>query len=407
MATAKKTLPKRTKAAAPSLAPTSQKGSPVLSLIDGTSEEIEPSKLILDPQNLRLLERVGDAFHDLDVKLFGQDAIQKKLYEVINSEPRFDVQSLAISIANNGFLKHERLIVARYDGDSFIVLEGNRRLTAVRRLFVDYGKDLKGLASDVRESLRTLPCFVLDGPVIDKSEDRLKEYRRAAEIYIGMRHLMGAKSWEPASRYEFQSRLIFEEGWSISDVAARFGRKKEEVIRDLKAHLLYQEFVGFEKSRSIEHSLTYNAFSEAARAPAISKWLGWSDKDMEFQNEERKDAFFHYLIAYLRPESSTSEEREFPEMSAEATVRRLRDILRLEDASIEEAILDRDFKSAEIIFEERKEGTLAKKIGQFARTLKRAPTEELISSPEVLEKLKELQKQVEKMLKVTEALSEK
>lgn len=380
---------------------------PVLDLPEGVSEEIAPSQLLLDPQNLRLLERLGQSFRTLDVSLFGQQAIQQKLFELIDNDARFDIESLAASIANNGFLKHERLIVVRYDGNKFLVLEGNRRLTAVRRLTQLYGSQFEGLRNNVRESLRTLPCFVIDGPSVSKSAEQLNKYRRAAEIYIGMRHLMGAKNWEPASRYEFQSQLIFDEGWKIEEVAERFGRKKEEVLRDLKAQVLYQDFVKFEQENGIEHSLTYNAFAEAARAPVISKWLDWSATKMKYENSANEEAFFHYLISRLSRTSSFSDDSDdegSPSMSAEMAVRRLRDMLKIEDESIEEALLDRDFKNAEILYEERKEGTLARKLATFTRSLKRTTSDDL-NSPETKEKLEELLAQVQRMLKVIDALS--
>jgi hypothetical protein len=404
---AKSAPEKRTKKPLPAEAPKVDAKGPALDLPEGVSQEIDPSCLLLDPHNLRLLERLGETYKDLSVKLFGQPSIQDKLFEIVNREPRFDIGSLSASIANNGFLKHERLIVAKYDGDKFLVLEGNRRVTAVRRLIND-SDTYEKLRPQVKETLRTLPCFVLEGPVIDGSVEQLELYRRASEIYIGMRHLMGAKSWEPASRYEFQSRLIFEDGWSVVQVAERFGRKKAEVLRDLKAHVLYKDFVNFEKKTLIKHTLTYNAFSEAARAPAISKWLGWSERDMSYLDKKNEEVFFHYLLNKLTDasvETDDLEDNNAVEVSAELAVRRLREMLKLEDSSVLEALSDRDFRSAEIFFEERKEGELPKKIAMFTRTLKRTTTDDLTESPETQQKLEELKIQVTKMLAIINALS--
>jgi hypothetical protein len=378
---------------------------PMLELPDGSTEEIDPSRLLLDPENLRLLERLGHSFKPPEIDLYGQSAIQKKLFDVIESDPRFDIQALSTSIANNGFLKHERLIVVRYDGEKYLVLEGNRRLTAVRKLFQSYGPDLKALRNNVRDSLKTLPCFVIDGPSIIDKEGQLEDYRRAAEIYIGMRHLMGAKSWEPASRYEFQSRLIFDEGWSIDEVADRFGRKKSEVLRDLKAQVLYKNFVSFEKRHKIAHSLTYNAFAEAARAPAISKWLGWSARTMQFEDSENIEAFFRYLISRIKNTTLGNDEEENADyVSAEVAVRRLREMVALDDAMVLEALADNDFANAEILFEEKKQGALSKKIASFTRTLKRATSEEL-EDDETLKRLIEMLEQVKKSLRLAEALA--
>ena len=383
---------------------------PALSVPDGYPEDVEVGKLLLDPQNLRLLERTGDTYEDLPAKLFGQPAIQNKLFEIIKDSPRFDIQALADSIANNGFLKHERLIVARFDGDNFLVLEGNRRVTAVRSLLERYGPNLDGLPHQIRDSMRTLPCFVLDGTAIDGNEETLNEYRRGSEIYIGMRHLMGAKNWEPASRYEFQSKLILEEQWTFNDVAVRFGRSKREVVRDFQAHLLYQGFLEYEKRTGVRHSLTYNSFAEAARAAVILKWLGWSNGDEEFTNKEHQEIFFRYLVSRLSKntlgaDAEGYEASEIPEISAEAAVRKLRDMLRLDDSIVLEALQESDFNTAEVLYEERKEGELPKKIQNFIRVLKRTASEEL-ATPEVGLRLTELKAQIERALKVIAVLSE-
>lgn len=381
---------------------------PQLDLPDGDSQNIAPSQLLLDPHNLRLLEQTRDTLATVKVTLFGQPAIQSKLHELICDTPRYDIDGLVNSITNNGFLKHERLIVAKYDGDKFLVLEGNRRLTAVRKIYATHGAELSHLRPKIRESLIALPCLVLEGPAIEDSPERLDTYRRAAEVYIGMRHLMGAKDWDPAARYEFLSRLIFTEGWSVSDVVNHFGRKKGDVLRDLKAQVLYKDFLVFEKKHGFNHLPTYNAFSEAARAPSIYKWLGWSDKDIAFTDRQREEVFFHYLLTKLPPSSSAESpdgDEPLPDLSAEAAIRRLRDMLTLGDHLVEEALVDRDFKSAEILFEERKEGELPKKLISITKALKRTTADDLQSEPKATEDaLTELAAQVNKMLKLVRAL---
>jgi hypothetical protein len=151
--------------------------------------------LLLDPHNLRLLERGQDKLQHVPASIIGQKAVQDELFQTLLDDSLFDVPALERSIIYNGFLKHERLIVARYDGQHFLVLEGNRRLTAVKSIYLKFGAKLERLPSAVRQSLQTLPCFVLNGRAINGAASRLEEYRRASEIYIGMRHLMGAKRW--------------------------------------------------------------------------------------------------------------------------------------------------------------------------------------------------------------------
>jgi hypothetical protein len=381
---------------------------PPLQIPDGESRDIEHNYLLLDPENLRLLERVDSGISGVAVQLIGQNSIQDKLYQLISEDSLFDIRSLASSIAHNGFLKHERLIVAKYDGDRYLVLEGNRRLTAVRYLFKKHGRTLEGLAESVRHSLQTLPCFVLIGSAIGESKEKLKEYRRASEIYIGMRHLLGAEKWQPASRYEFEARLIFDDNWTVDQVAERFGRNKNEVLRDLKAQRLYRDFRVFEQQNNIDHTLTYNAFAEAARAPSIMKWLGWSNGQLRIVHHDREASFFHYLISRLRSRSRVSlpiGEEETPEDSAETIVRRMRDMLKLEDEGIDNALLDRDFDSADLQFDGKREGSFAKRVASYTRGLKRVTGDELGENPkENKAKINELIEQSRKTLTILEAL---
>ena len=214
----------------------------------GNDDSIESEKLLLDPANLRLMEIASEQLQNIQTDLIGQDATQEKIFKLIFDN--FDIDGLRKSIISMGFLKHERLIVARYDSTKYIVLEGNRRLTAVKLIKND--KNLK-LNPAVSGSIETLPCFVLEGDAISGKSEILDSYRKAADYYIGLRHLMSIKSWEPASRYEFQARLIELDGWTPEEVADKFGRKKNEVIRDLKAQILFRKFRDFEKQMGINH----------------------------------------------------------------------------------------------------------------------------------------------------------
>lgn len=370
---------------------------------DGAQRSIEPHRLLLDPENLRILEFADPKLLNTPVHLIGEPAIQNALLDTICSVPQFEIQGLVESITSNGFLKHENLIVSAYDSGQFLVLEGNRRLAAVRQILLTFGNELKDLPLHVRKSLATLPCFLLQGPPIESSKDRLNEYRRSSEIYVGLRHLMGAKSWEPASRYEFQARL-FDEGWSVEDVSKHFGRKKSDVLRDLKAQRLYRDFIAWERKSKSHHSITYNAFAEAARAPAIMKWIGWSDETMRITDLERRDAFFEYLIHYIHiiPSQQFEEGEELTtEESAEAIVRGLRDILKLSDRDIDECLIDKDFETANNLYQERKEGDFAKRLRSYIRGIRNVTSAELSENAvENTKRLKELIKQAENTLRL-------
>ena len=79
-------------------------------------------KLVLDSLNPRLSERDTTG---------GQDEIIRTLWR------EMAVDEIAWSIANNGYFEHEPLIAEKLEDGKFLVIEGNRRLAAVRLLLDD------------------------------------------------------------------------------------------------------------------------------------------------------------------------------------------------------------------------------------------------------------------------------
>ena len=107
--------------------------------------------LAFDRHNPRLVE------FDITSKTTDEEMIQL-LWNVM------DVHELVLSIAASGFFPYEALLVAEEAGKN-IVIEGNRRLAAVRILLepgiVDSGYvTIPKLSVEVRDSLHELPVLV-------------------------------------------------------------------------------------------------------------------------------------------------------------------------------------------------------------------------------------------------------
>ena len=111
-------------------------------------EMVNVSDLTFDLENPRLVE------FDLP-KNASDDDVVRILWDVM------DVRELVLSIAASGFFQHEPLIVIRDNGKN-IVIEGNRRLAAVKLL----------LEPSLREDLRI--------PVPEISEETRYSLRRVA-----------------------------------------------------------------------------------------------------------------------------------------------------------------------------------------------------------------------------------
>lgn len=151
----------------------------------GRLEQLSVAQLHLDKFNPRLPEELRGA---------AESEILRFLYE------NEVLDELAQSMLDNGFFRHEPIIVAP-DGDSFLVVEGNRRFATVLILLgapvaaeAEIAFDLGPLSSDQRSNLSTLPCWI--------AADR-DDVRR----FLGFRHIGGIRKWSP----EAKARYLTEE----------------------------------------------------------------------------------------------------------------------------------------------------------------------------------------------------
>jgi len=139
-------------------------------------EQVPVGELRLDARNPRI-QRAGERL--------SQDEILSILWR------EYSVDEVAWSIARNGYFPHEALFASEEDG-ALVVIEGNRRLAAVRLL---------------REPSLRKKMKATDLPQISPEEvaalDMLPVIRRRREDvwqYVGFKHVNGPQAWAPSRR---------------------------------------------------------------------------------------------------------------------------------------------------------------------------------------------------------------
>jgi len=215
--------------------------------------------LLLDPDNPRLPEHL-------------RGGSQPKILEYLYENGVLD--ELARSYLNNGFFQHEHLIVTAENG-SFIALEGNRRLAAVKILLEDGDAKEADLSfalgeptADIRATLLELPVFVV------KDRDEVRKY-------LGFRHIGGIKTWSA----EAKARYLADEVESVKDednpfleVARRVGSNVQGVRHAYIAISILRyardEF-GLETS-TIQHR-RFGVWVRAMNSPDLRTYIGLGD----------------------------------------------------------------------------------------------------------------------------------
>ncbi len=134
----------------------------------------------------------------------------------------FAVEEVALSIAHNGYFSHEPLFVAKEDGH-YVVVEGNRRLAAVRLLSDKVLRNEVG-AEDLPSTSQELVRALEKLPVITCS-------RQSVWQYIGFKHVNGPQPWQSYAKAQYVARVHNEFKVPLDDIASRIGDKHSTVRR--------------------------------------------------------------------------------------------------------------------------------------------------------------------------------
>ena len=143
-----------------------------------------------------------------------------------------DLSELLHSIASNGYLNIEPLVVLK-DNGRLVVLEGNRRLAAIR-LFQE-----PSLATSIFEKER-LRINLPD--ILGKFRDTFKKVavyrvpsREDARSYIGFKHINGAAKWDSYAKAKFAADWYHSSDVSFAEIAGRIGDRHDTVKRMVNA----------------------------------------------------------------------------------------------------------------------------------------------------------------------------
>lgn len=138
----------------------------------------------------------------------------------INMAEIFDALGVAKSIARFGFYPWEALVVIP-DHDNYIVVEGNRRLTAVRGLLEESLRE----QLDDPDAWRTV-AEQASGTVPESVPCVVVQDREQATPALGYRHISGIKPWEPQMQARFVASLVDRDHRSFNEVAELTGQTR-------------------------------------------------------------------------------------------------------------------------------------------------------------------------------------
>lgn len=222
-------------------------------------QQIDVDQLLLDPENPRL-ESVATTKDQ-------QDLIKAMWREMA-------VDEVALSIAENGFFEEEPLFAIpapKENGEPrYVVVEGNRRLTAVKLLLNEglrkavKATDLPKLNAAEKAKLRSLPVSLYT-----KREDLW--------AYFGFRHVNGPKEWDSLSKAAYIAQVRREYGKSLEEITRVIGDQHSTVKRIYRGYVLLEQaekMTEFQRNDRNRNRFYFSHLYTAVDYPEVQEFLG-------------------------------------------------------------------------------------------------------------------------------------
>ena len=239
--------------------------------------ELLPLKqLHFDPQNPRFSRYFGNQ-------------VQPETEIVERMVKNENVQELMASIGEQGYFAGEPLLVAKNNTTkekSFIVVEGNRRLAALKLLIGDFVDKQLPSITHLRETAKILPEHNAPCIIFENRKDILR--------YLGYRHITGAKRWDSLSKARYIKELSntffaeLPEEEQLKGIAQEIGSRPDYVAKMLTGLTVFEnakqnKFYGLQ--RVGEEDVDFGVLTTALSRTAIAEYIGLeSPRDIAAKN---------------------------------------------------------------------------------------------------------------------------
>lgn len=273
--------------------------------------KINTSDLHFDPENPR--------FYRLGAGEMPENSI---IEEMIDDEGLLDLMR---SIGEQGYFQGEPLLVVEEGGRS-IVIEGNRRLAAVKLLKGEIRppqRRVNSVGQVIREinvtPEETLPCIIYPT-------------RKEVLRYLGYRHITGIKEWDSLSKARYLSKVRNEfylgmdppipESEQMIRLAKDIGSRSDYVAQLLAALKLYEraESEEFFRLKITQNDVEFSYLTTALSYNNITDWLGLEDrKDItqsSLTSPHLKELFAWMFVQDQQGRTILGESRRLKELAA-------------------------------------------------------------------------------------------
>ena len=236
---------------------------------EGIVKKVSVEDLKLDMNNFRIDRGESNDWKQIMLKLFDEEDIIEMAEDIISS---------------GGLNPHENMLVVK-EGGFNIVLEGNRRLLAIKSILHphivpdNYEAIFKNIVSKVKEDLRTK---------ISTVNVVFMESRDAAKQYIVDKHSgLSTKQWSLVSQWRFVKTEFDLHNKNLDETIVDLNMDKSKAIRSIKYYNLinYIRTIGYWDDEGLRSEISKNRLQ-----PTKMTWsLGYKEVNQELGLEYNEE----------------------------------------------------------------------------------------------------------------------
>lgn len=232
-------------------------------------ESVKTEELFFDHHNPRLAE------YGITEQT-PEEEILKILWEAM------DVRELVQSIAASGFFPHEALVVA-IENNKHIVIEGNRRLAAVKVLLWDGVEgqpdwEVPKLSPEAKEALKTLPAIIAT--------------REESWRFLGFKHVNGPAKWSSYAKAAYIAEIHRQYKVPLAEIAEQIGDRHNTVQRLYRGLMVLEQAERnkvFDKEDRFRSRLAFSHLYTGLDYEGIGDFLSIAPKEAETEDPVPKE----------------------------------------------------------------------------------------------------------------------
>jgi len=251
----------------------------IINLKDFEERPVHLDYVLLDPNNPRFARE-----RTLPDERIAEDGVQQDCMEKMK---KYGIDDLKENIEKVGFLRVDKVVVRPIGLNKYVVVEGNRRIAALKSLKEEYEKgQLPELPKDILGSILRFEVVVYKG-----------EAKDIAWIIQGLRHISGVRDWPLFQKAELLMRLVREKKIDLPTAAVTLGIGPKIAARLFRAYHGYSQAKSDEEYGSELQPDHFSYFDGAIFArTALQDWLDWDEKSKKFKNSENLKKFLSWMF---------------------------------------------------------------------------------------------------------------